>query len=207
MSLWTAQEAAEATGGEARGNWACNGVSIDTRTLAPGDLFVALKDVRDGHDFVAQALAHGAGAALVSHVPTIPPPSDLQTTASAADFVLQVLCLVRMKVSISSISTPSDATNTWTPGSSTAATKSTYHSDSGPVWLSWPSSVGIADESETKLSSPPCPTEGGTPLDAIRLRRSSKYCASARASTTTAAARRCSRSCAVAAHAMRRRKT
>jgi UDP-N-acetylmuramoyl-tripeptide--D-alanyl-D-alanine ligase len=69
MSLWTAQEAAEATGGEARGNWACNGVSIDTRTLAPGDLFVALKDVRDGHDFVAQALAHGAGAALVSHVP------------------------------------------------------------------------------------------------------------------------------------------
>ncbi|MEJ2019408.1 MAG: Mur ligase domain-containing protein, partial [Maritimibacter sp.] len=66
MSLWTAEEAAKATGGEARGNWAVDGVSIDTRTLESGDLFVALKDVRDGHDFVAQALAKGAGAALVS---------------------------------------------------------------------------------------------------------------------------------------------
>jgi UDP-N-acetylmuramoyl-tripeptide--D-alanyl-D-alanine ligase len=69
MSLWTAAEAAEATGGEARGDWAVDGVSIDTRTLAPGDLFVALKDLRDGHDFVAQALGKGAGAALVSHIP------------------------------------------------------------------------------------------------------------------------------------------
>jgi UDP-N-acetylmuramoyl-tripeptide--D-alanyl-D-alanine ligase len=44
-------------------------VSIDTRTLQPGDLFVALKATRDGHDFVAQALAKGAAAALVSRVP------------------------------------------------------------------------------------------------------------------------------------------
>jgi UDP-N-acetylmuramoyl-tripeptide--D-alanyl-D-alanine ligase len=44
-------------------------VSIDTRTLQQGDLFVALKDVRDGHDFVAQALEKGAAAALVSRVP------------------------------------------------------------------------------------------------------------------------------------------
>ncbi|MBV0914074.1 UDP-N-acetylmuramoyl-tripeptide--D-alanyl-D-alanine ligase [Anianabacter salinae] len=67
--LWTAAEAASATGGDARGDWKANGVSIDTRTLAPGDLFVALKDVRDGHDFVAAALDKGGGAALVSHVP------------------------------------------------------------------------------------------------------------------------------------------
>jgi UDP-N-acetylmuramoyl-tripeptide--D-alanyl-D-alanine ligase len=44
-------------------------VSIDTRTLQPGDLFIALKAARDGHDFVAQALEKGAAAALVSHVP------------------------------------------------------------------------------------------------------------------------------------------
>lgn len=69
MSLWTAQEAAAATGGEARGDWAVEGVSIDTRTLVPGDLFVALRAARDGHDFVAQALAKGAGAALVSRIP------------------------------------------------------------------------------------------------------------------------------------------
>lgn len=67
--LWTAAEAATATGGCATGDWACSGVSIDTRTLQPGDLFVALKAARDGHDFVAQALEAGAAAALVSHVP------------------------------------------------------------------------------------------------------------------------------------------
>ena len=69
MTLWTAAEAAEATGGRAQGDWTASGVSIDTRSLAPGDLFVALKDVRDGHDFVAQALGKGAAAALVSRVP------------------------------------------------------------------------------------------------------------------------------------------
>ncbi len=71
MSLWTAEEAARATGGQARGaaDWQAGGVSIDTRTLLPGDLFVALKAARDGHDFVAQALAQGAAAALVSRVP------------------------------------------------------------------------------------------------------------------------------------------
>ncbi len=69
MTLWTATEAAEATGGRATTNWQASGVSIDTRTLQPGDLFVALKAARDGHDFVAQALEKGAGAALVSRVP------------------------------------------------------------------------------------------------------------------------------------------
>ena len=69
MSLWTANEAAAATGGRAQGDWTVEGVSIDTRTIQAGDLFVALKDVRDGHDFVAMALDKGAGAALVSHVP------------------------------------------------------------------------------------------------------------------------------------------
>ena len=69
MTLWTAQDAAAATGGQAKGDWEVTGVSIDTRTLEPGDLFVALKDVRDGHDFVANALEKGAAAALVSHRP------------------------------------------------------------------------------------------------------------------------------------------
>jgi len=69
MTLWTAAEAAEATKGRATTDWQANGVSIDTRTLQPGDLFVALKAARDGHDFVAQALEKGAGAALVSYIP------------------------------------------------------------------------------------------------------------------------------------------
>ncbi|MBY6141742.1 UDP-N-acetylmuramoyl-tripeptide--D-alanyl-D-alanine ligase [Leisingera daeponensis] len=69
MSLWTAHEAAAASGGQAQGDWAVSGLSIDTRTIEPGDMFVALKAARDGHDFVSQALEKGAGAALVSRVP------------------------------------------------------------------------------------------------------------------------------------------
>ena len=42
------------------------GISIDTRTIEAGDLFVALKDQRDGHDFVTAAFKAGAGAALVA---------------------------------------------------------------------------------------------------------------------------------------------
>lgn len=67
--LWTAAEASAATKGRAIGDWHVTGVSIDTRTLKPGDLFVALLAARDGHDFVATALKNGAGAALVTHIP------------------------------------------------------------------------------------------------------------------------------------------
>ena len=69
MVLWTSAAAAAATGGRVTRDWAATGVSIDTRTIRPGELFVALKDVRDGHDFVATALEKGAAAALVSRVP------------------------------------------------------------------------------------------------------------------------------------------
>ncbi|MBI1188083.1 MAG: UDP-N-acetylmuramoyl-tripeptide--D-alanyl-D-alanine ligase [Alphaproteobacteria bacterium] len=66
--LWLAEDARDAAHGRLIGadSWIAAGVSIDTRSLQPGDLFVALKDVRDGHDFIAQAFAAGASAALVS---------------------------------------------------------------------------------------------------------------------------------------------
>ena len=65
--LWTSAEIAAATGGQVGGgDFSASGVSIDTRTLEPGDLFVALAGVRDGHEFVEQALAEGAAGALVA---------------------------------------------------------------------------------------------------------------------------------------------
>jgi UDP-N-acetylmuramoyl-tripeptide--D-alanyl-D-alanine ligase len=68
--LWTASEAAVATGGRNMRDWSATGVSIDSRTIASGDLFVALAGPNfDGHDFVKDALAKGAAAAMVARVP------------------------------------------------------------------------------------------------------------------------------------------
>ena len=67
MTLWTAGEAAAATGGAPQGGWTASGVAIDSRTIAAGDLFVAVAGPNhDGHCFVGQALAGGAAAAMVS---------------------------------------------------------------------------------------------------------------------------------------------
>lgn len=57
--LWTRKELETATGGTFLGNApvSITGISIDTRSLAPGDLFIALKgDNSDGHAHIATAL-------------------------------------------------------------------------------------------------------------------------------------------------------
>ena len=64
---WTAQEIARATNSTTTGQWIATSVSIDTRSLEVGALFVALPGSQvDGHAHVAAALAKGAVAALVS---------------------------------------------------------------------------------------------------------------------------------------------
>jgi len=65
-TLWTSAQLGAATGAKVAPNVSVGGVSIDSRSLQPGDLFVALKVERDGHDFVADAIKKGAAAALVS---------------------------------------------------------------------------------------------------------------------------------------------
>jgi UDP-N-acetylmuramoyl-tripeptide--D-alanyl-D-alanine ligase len=68
MSLWTQEDLAAATGATPVAPFSATGVSIDTRTLRPGDLFVALRGEHgDGHAHVAAALAAGAAGALVHH--------------------------------------------------------------------------------------------------------------------------------------------
>jgi UDP-N-acetylmuramoyl-tripeptide--D-alanyl-D-alanine ligase len=67
-TLWTSAEAEAATLGRASAQFAATGISIDTRTLKPGDLFVALKgDARDGHEFVGAAFKANASAVMLSH--------------------------------------------------------------------------------------------------------------------------------------------
>ncbi len=64
--LWTAPTVVAATNGKTTGIWNASGVSIDSRTVKPGDLFIALQGPNfDGHEFVPAALKNGASAAVV----------------------------------------------------------------------------------------------------------------------------------------------
>src|SRR3954452_21834593 len=71
------------------------GYSIDSRTIGAGDLFFAVRGERlDGHDYVPQALADGAVAAVVSNRWLIPPNVDekkLLRVAECEDCVLSAL--------------------------------------------------------------------------------------------------------------------
>lgn len=77
---WTLEQIAKATGGDVTGApvvaattrpgpagspGLVTGVSIDSRRVRPGELFVAVRGERDGHDFAAAAAAAGAAALLV----------------------------------------------------------------------------------------------------------------------------------------------
>ena len=65
-----ASDVAQAISGELIGSNAhLDGVSFDSRTIKPGQLFVPIVDQRDGHDFIADALSRGAGAYLTSRAP------------------------------------------------------------------------------------------------------------------------------------------
>lgn len=75
--LWTSDQACVATGGTASADWVASGISINTRSLNPGDLFIALDGPKlDGHDFVGKALDMGAVAATISH-----PVKDISSNA------------------------------------------------------------------------------------------------------------------------------
>ncbi len=69
-----AAAAEQASAGSTTESWTATGVAIDSRTLEPGDLFVALRGPRfDGHDFLIDAWNKDAAAAMVSHVPAYAP--------------------------------------------------------------------------------------------------------------------------------------
>ena len=68
-ALWTMDAMASAIGAERQGQLpaALTGLSIDSRSIAPGDAFFAIRgDRRDGHDFVSDALAAKAALAVVA---------------------------------------------------------------------------------------------------------------------------------------------
>lgn len=65
-ALWTHAQAEQATGGKSTAAWTASGVSIDSRSLAAGDLFVALSGPNnDAHDYLPQVAGKNAAAAVV----------------------------------------------------------------------------------------------------------------------------------------------
>ena len=70
MGTITLQQAAAWCGGKIDPKYkdvTFRGANNDTRKLAPGELFLALKGVRDGHDFIPTAMEKGAAAVLCNH--------------------------------------------------------------------------------------------------------------------------------------------
>ncbi|OIR09983.1 UDP-N-acetylmuramoyl-tripeptide--D-alanyl-D-alanine ligase [mine drainage metagenome] len=98
--LWTSAEARDATRGRSSGpDWQAGGVSIDSRAVAPGDLFVALAGPHhDGHDYVAQALADGAAAALVHKIPAgLPADAPLLLVEDTLDGLVALAAAARAR--------------------------------------------------------------------------------------------------------------
>ena len=154
MSLWTGAEAAAATGGKA-GSFIANGVSIDTRTLAPGDLFVALKgDARDGHDFVSKALERGAAAAMVSRTETTWPREKLLIVADTLDGLRRLgrASRARSKAKIAAV----------TGSAGKTSTKETLK-------------LALAQQGETHASAASYNNHWGVPLSLARMPRAAKF--------------------------------
>ncbi len=66
-ALWTSAELRAATHGRLAADVAVQRVMFDSRQVATGDLFVALRAARDGHDFIPSAFAAGAAVVMAEH--------------------------------------------------------------------------------------------------------------------------------------------
>ena len=77
VGFWTLDRVAAALASEAvgrlpRGAASMNGITTDTRKIAKGDVFVALRGERfDGHDYLHDAVRDGAAAVVVSRAPKL----------------------------------------------------------------------------------------------------------------------------------------
>lgn len=84
--LYSLAEAARRTGGTVQGDGDLrpSALSLDTRTIQPGEAFVALRAERDGHAFAAAAVEKGAACLLVDHALDLPVPQLIVPDTLAA---------------------------------------------------------------------------------------------------------------------------
>jgi len=69
-NLWDSKEVNAALNLRSKATWVASGISIDSRKITKGDLFIAIIGPKfDGNKFTNDALKKGATAAIVSHIP------------------------------------------------------------------------------------------------------------------------------------------
>jgi UDP-N-acetylmuramoyl-tripeptide--D-alanyl-D-alanine ligase len=79
--LWDSNKVDEIVEGTSSESWTCTGISIDSRSIEKGDLFVPLTGENgDGHRFLQDAANKGAKAALVSQDIESPPLPTIRVT-------------------------------------------------------------------------------------------------------------------------------
>lgn len=85
-ALFTLTEAARRAGGIVSGDGSIRpaGLSLDSRTVQPGECFVALRAERDGHGFAAMAVEKGASCLLVDHALPLAVPQLIAADTLAA---------------------------------------------------------------------------------------------------------------------------
>ncbi len=96
--LFSADDLTHATGGVMTTPFHAGGVSIDTRTIQPGDLFVALRtQTGDGHAHVTEALRRGAAGALVHDQDAVPDGAALLVVADTQDALTSLGAFARTR--------------------------------------------------------------------------------------------------------------
>jgi UDP-N-acetylmuramoyl-tripeptide--D-alanyl-D-alanine ligase len=103
-ALWTVEAMAAAMGARPSGTvpGSIIGISIDTRTIAPGEAFFAIAgESRNGHEFVATALQAGAGLAVVSaeRLADMPPGAPLLVVGDVLDALRELAKAARARAS------------------------------------------------------------------------------------------------------------
>lgn len=100
MSLWTSDEIVEVTGGKCNKAFAVDRLSMDSRDIQKGDLFLAFPGTQsDGHKYVAQALSAGAHGAIVNHVPEdVPDDAPLIIVEDTQKALEDLACAARSRL-------------------------------------------------------------------------------------------------------------
>jgi UDP-N-acetylmuramoyl-tripeptide--D-alanyl-D-alanine ligase len=159
VALWTIEELVTATGGLVVGTppASFNGVSIDTRSISAGEIFVAIKGDRvDGHDYAVTALQKRAGLAIVSRA------DDAMKNAGAL--------LIAPGTPLEALEAMGRAARSRSPAGIAAVTGSVGKTSTKEMLLSTLSACG-----ETHASVASFNNHWGVPLTLARLSRRAQF--------------------------------